>query len=156
MFGDVEFVALDGFAESLRGLIDDVAETRDARDSVQGQAEAIHAIEHGHVEGSGGGAFFDVAADVNVVVIAAAVSQAMNERGIAVEGEDDRLVGGEEGIEIFVGQAVGMLRDGLQSHEVDYIDYADAKIGYVFTEQGDGSENFQGGNISGAGHDDIG
>ena len=55
----------------------------------------------------------------------ALVDQAMDQAGIAVIGEDHRLVHGEQGVEIVLGQAVRMLRFRLQRHQVDHIDNAD-------------------------------
>ena len=43
----------------------------------------------------------------------------MDEPRIAVKGEDDRLVDGEEGVEVTIGEAVRMLARGLQRHEID-------------------------------------
>ena len=78
----------------------DVAQARNAVDDVAGQVETVQIVEHGHIERRGGGAFFLIAADVQIVVIGAAVGQAVDQPGIAVEGEDDGFVGGEDGIEI--------------------------------------------------------
>src|SRR5207248_11076142 len=59
------------------------------------------------VEGRGDRAFLLVAPDVQVAVISAPVGQAMDEPRISVEGEDDRTVAREQGVEIRVRQAVG-------------------------------------------------
>ena len=93
------------------------------------EVKAVQIVEHGHVEGGGDGALFLVAADVQVVVIGAAVGEAVNEPGVAVEGEDDGLVRGEKRIEIVVAQAVGMLGVGLELHEVHDVDDADFQVG---------------------------
>jgi hypothetical protein len=52
-------------------------------------------------------------------------------RRIAVEGEDHRLVGGEQFVEILVFQAVRMLGLRLQHHQIDHVDDADADVGDV-------------------------
>ena len=65
---------------------------RHAVDHVAGQVEAVEVVQHRHVERRGGGAFLLVAADVQVVVVGAAIGQAVDQPGVAVEGEDDRLV----------------------------------------------------------------
>jgi hypothetical protein len=44
-------------------------------DDVEDELVAVQVVEHDHVEGSGGGAFFFVAADVDVVVVGAAVGE---------------------------------------------------------------------------------
>ena len=73
------------------------------------QVKAIEVVQHRHVERRGGRALLLVAAHVQVVVVVAAIGEAMDQPGIAVEGEDDRLVGGEERVELRVAQAVRML-----------------------------------------------
>ena len=73
-----------------------------------------------------------------------------------MEGEDDRLVGGEEAIEIFVVEAVRMLVEGFERQEVDDVDDADAQVGRPVAQQGDGGEGFQRGHIAAAGHHDFG
>jgi hypothetical protein len=75
VFGDVELVALHELGEVLGSLISDALEARDATDDIEGQLKAIHAIEDDHVERCGGGALLDVAADMEIVVVAAAVGQ---------------------------------------------------------------------------------
>ena len=63
---------------------------------------------------------------------------------------------GEEGIEILVAEAVGMLGGGLELHQIDDVDDADFQIGEGFAEDRDGGEDFERGDVAGAGHDDIG
>ena len=108
MFRNVSFVALHRFGKTLRGFIGDALQTRHAANGIEREPEAIHAIEHDHIERRGRRSLFDIAADVNVAVIAPAIREAMNQRRVAVEREDDRLIGGEERIEIFIGEPVRM------------------------------------------------
>ncbi len=42
-----------------------------------------------------------------------------------MEVEDDRPVGGEQGVELGVGQAVGVFGRRLEAHQVDHVDDAD-------------------------------
>ena len=156
MLGDVEFVALNGGGKAFGGGIGKAFEARNAKDGIESKTEAIHAIENDHIKGSGGGALFDVAANVDIVVIVAAIGEAVDQSGIAVEGKDHRLFGGEEGVEIVVNQAVRVFGSGLESHEVDDIDDADAKIGLMLAKKRDGSQDLEGGDIAAAGHHDIG
>ena len=58
-------------------------------------------------------------------MVGAAVGQAMDQPGIAVEVEDDRLVGGEQAVEVAVGQAVRVLAVGRELEQVDDVDEAD-------------------------------
>jgi hypothetical protein len=46
-----------------------------------------------------------------------------------MEGEDDRLVLGEELVEIHVGQPVRVFGVRLQLHDVDDVDHPDFQIG---------------------------
>ena len=47
-------------------------------------------------------------ADMQLRVIGPATGQPMDQPRVAVVGEDDRLVGGEQGIELGLRQAVGV------------------------------------------------
>ena len=95
-------MALDLFGVPLACVVELRCQTLDARDGVERELEAVDIVEHAHVEGRGGGAFFLVAADVKVVMIVAAIGEPVDDPGVAVEGEDDGLVGGEERVELVV------------------------------------------------------
>jgi hypothetical protein len=77
-------------------------------DHVGRQVEAVQVIEHRHVERRSRGAFLFVAAQVQVLVVGAAVGQPVNQPGIAVVGEDNRFVGGEQGVEFPVREPAGV------------------------------------------------
>ena len=81
------------------------AEPGHAVDHVLHEVEPIEVVAHHHVERRRGGALFLVAAHVHVLVVGAAVRQAMNEPRVAVVGEDDRAVLGEEAVEVAVRRA---------------------------------------------------
>jgi hypothetical protein len=68
---------------------------------------------------------------MDVVVPISAVSQTMDQPRIAVEGEDDRLISGEQGIEIVIRQTVRVLARRLQFHQVYDIDDSNFQIGRV-------------------------
>ena len=85
------------------------SQARDPVDHVDHQVEAVQVVEHHHVERRGGRALFLVAAHVQVVVVGPPVGQAVDQPRVAVVGEDDRLVRGEERVELLVGQAVRVL-----------------------------------------------
>ena len=51
-----------------------------------------------------------------------------------MEGEDDRLVLGEELVEIDVAQAVRVLGLRLQLHQVDDVDHADFQVGQMLAQ----------------------
>src|SRR5687768_6287139 len=75
-------------------------------DHVLDQVESVEVVEYRHVEWRRGRAFLLVAADMQVAVVGAPVSQLVDQGRIAMEGENDRLVPGEERVERFVGKAV--------------------------------------------------
>src|SRR5258708_32571169 len=103
----------------------DALQSRDAVDHITSEMKSIQIVQDGHVERSGCGSFFLVSADVKIVVIGAAIREAVNEPRIAVIGKDDRLVGCEEGIEFTVGEAMRMFTGRLDGHQVDDVDEAD-------------------------------
>ena len=65
---------------------------RNAVDHVDGQAEAVDLVLDRQFQRRVDAAFFLVAAHVEVLVVGAAVGQAVDQPGVAVEVEDDRLV----------------------------------------------------------------
>ena len=86
-------------AELLPGVTSDCLQPRDAINSVDRQGEAINFIVNGQFHRGVDVPVFLVATHVQVPV-GAGVGQAVNEVGIAMEVEDDRLVGREERIEV--------------------------------------------------------
>ncbi len=102
----------------------DSSQPRYAIDHIACQMKAVEIVHHRHVERRCGGALFFIAAHVHIVVIGAAIGQAMNEPRIAVECEDDGFIGGEDGVEIAVGETVGMLGGRLERHQIDDVDHA--------------------------------
>jgi len=99
---DEGFVALMAVLQTIEFASDDGLKAFDAADGIEGELEAVHVVEHRHVERSGGGAFFFVAADVNEVMTLAPVGEPVNQPRVAVKGKYDGFVGGEDGIELFV------------------------------------------------------
>ena len=69
---------------------------RQAVDYVHHQVEAIQIVKHGHVEGGGDRAFLFVAADVQVLVVGAAVGQPVDQPWVSMERKNGRLILGEE------------------------------------------------------------
>ena len=68
-----------------------IREARHTVDDVDHEMEAVEVIEHDHVERRGGRPLFLVAADMQVVVIRAPIGEPMDQPGVAVVGEHDRL-----------------------------------------------------------------
>jgi hypothetical protein len=103
---DVLLMIDQGIPDRLLGVGRARAQLRQPIDHVSHEVESIQIVEHAHVEWRSRGPFFLVAAHVQIVVIGAPVGQAMDEPGVAVKREDDRLVLGEQSIEVLVAQAV--------------------------------------------------
>ena len=73
-----------------------------------------------------------------------------------MEGKNHRPVRREQFVEILVFHAMGMLRLGLQHHQVDHVDDPDADIGNIFAQQRHRGQCLQGRHIAGTGHHHIG
>ena len=73
---------------------------------------AVEVVEHHHVERRRGGASLLIPPDMQLGVIAAPIGQPMNEPRIAVEGEDNRPVLGEQRVELAVRQPVWVFVSG--------------------------------------------
>ena len=76
----------------------------------------------------------------------------MDQPRIAVEGEYNRLVGGEQGVEVTITQAIWMLFPRLQGHQVDDIDDTNLQRRQLLTQDFDRGQGFEGGHIARAGH----
>ena len=85
--------------------------------------ETIEFVFNGHVESSGNRTFLFVAAYVHALV-GTAVNEAMDKPWVAVEGENNGLVSGKEGIIVNITKAVWVLGVGLKAHEVNNVDNA--------------------------------
>ena len=143
-------------ADLLLGVGGALAELRHAVDDVADQMEAVEVVDHAHVERRGRRSLFLVAAHMNVVVAGPSIGQPMDEPRIAVEGEDDRLVDGEESVEVTVGEAMRMLAVRLQRHQVDDIDDADLQLGRVLAQEVDRGQRLERRHVAAAGHHHIG
>src|SRR6202167_2407270 len=117
--------------------------------------EAIEIVENRHIKRGGGRTLFFVTAHVKIVMIVAPIGEAMNQPGIAVIGEDDRLIDCEERVEVDVREAVRMLARRLNGHQIDDIYDANLYLREVLTQEVDGGQCFEGGNVPRACHHDI-
>jgi hypothetical protein len=95
MLADIELVAFHVSPVPCRRLLNLIAQPRNAPDSVERRLEAIDIVQHDHVERRRRGALVAVTADVDIVMVMPPVGQLVNHRGLAVEGENHRPVGGE-------------------------------------------------------------
>ena len=80
-----------------------------AIDCVHSDGEAINLVPDSQVERRVDVAFFFVAADMQILMVGAAVREPVDEPRITVKIEDDRFVGGKETVEVSIAQTVWML-----------------------------------------------
>ena len=100
--------------------------------------------------------FFLVAVDVEIVVVFAVVGEPVDQRRVAVKGEDHRPVLGEKDVEFLIGQAVVVvLRGRLQLHEVDHVDHANLERRHLAAKDIHGGQRLDRRDVAGAGHDDV-
>src|SRR5262245_35417089 len=101
---------------------------RDSINDVHRNGEAINLIANGQIERSVDVAFFLIAADVQVLVIGAPISEPVNQPRVTVKVEDDGFVLGEQSIEVAIGQAVRMLARRGKAEKIDNINEPDLEI----------------------------
>ena len=141
-------------AEFLPGVAPDPLQPGDAVDGVDGQAEAIGLVVDGQLHRRVDVAFLLVSAHVQRLVLAG-VGQAVNQPGISVEVEDDRLVGSEQRIEIRIRQPVRMFRARLQLEKVDHVDETDLQVREFLAQQRRCGERLLCRDIAGGSHDQV-
>src|ERR1700693_5632182 len=117
MLVDVQLMLDELVAQPLLLVTRNTVKAGDTVDHIARQMEPVQVVQYGHVEGSGCSSFLLVSAHVQIIVVCTSISQAVNEPRIAVKGKNDGFVGGEDGIEIPIGQAVRMFAGGLQRRE---------------------------------------
>ena len=98
-----------GVAEFLFGVATDTLQARYAVDGVDCQAEPVSLVVHSQFHWGVDVALLFIAPHVQRLVFSG-ISQAVNQPGISMEIENDRLVSGEQGIEVLIGQTVWMFR----------------------------------------------
>src|SRR5580692_3026837 len=113
---------------------------RNAVDNVNRKIKAIDLIQDGEFKRRIDIALFLISPYMDVVVILAAVAEFVDERGIGVEVENDRLIDREERIKVAVGESVWMLCGRQQAKEVDDINETYLQVGEVAFEDRDGRQ----------------
>src|SRR5689334_1021916 len=93
---------------------------------------------------------------MEVVVVAPAVREAMDQPWISVIREHDWTVEREESVELLVRKTVRMLTWILQSHEVDDVDDPHLQIGKMLAEQRRCPDHLQRGDVTATGEHDVG
>src|ERR1700733_11842456 len=94
----------------------------DVAGDVEAEMQAAHFVQRHHVEGGGGGAFLEVAADVKAFIGGAAMQQVVHNARVAMKGEEYRGAGGEVTNKIFVAEAVRVQGLRAEANEVDNVD----------------------------------
>ena len=72
------------------------SQPRDAVDHIHDEMESIEVVQHDHVKWGGSRSLFLVTPNVKIGMIGAPISKAMDQPWVAVIGEDDGLVRGEQ------------------------------------------------------------
>src|SRR6185369_7620541 len=119
------------------------------------EMEAVQIVPHCHVERCGSCAFLLKATNVQMIMSRTTISQPMDQPWVPVIGEDDRLVGAKHRIELAIRETMWLLGGRLKRHQVHYVDDANFEIWEMLTEQVNGGEGLQRGNIAGAGHHHV-
>src|SRR5262249_44638182 len=96
-------------AESFQSGAADSLQSRNVLNRIHGQSEAINPVLDRQLQRRIDVAFFPVTVDVEVGMVPATVSQAMDKPRISVEIENDGFVWGKEQIEISLRQPVRMI-----------------------------------------------
>ena len=73
-----------------------------------------------------------------------------------MKGENYRLVGRQQRVEIMIFQAMGMLRARLQHHQVHHVDDTDTDVGHIGVQERDSSQCLERRYIARASHDHVG
>jgi hypothetical protein len=97
--------------------------------------EAIHVIQHQEVEWGCGGAFFLVTSHVEIRVIGAPIRQTVDQGRIAMIGEYDRPIAGEQGVKFAVGETMRVLAFSLEPHQVNDIDQTHLQLRKVLAQK---------------------
>src|SRR6476661_6044103 len=145
-----------GVVHLLADVAGPAAEPRHPVDHVDDEMEPVEVVQHHHVERRRRRSFLLVAAHMEVVVVSAAVREAVDQPRVAVVGEDDGAVRGEERVELRVGEPVRMLALRLQAHQVDDVHDPDLELGQVLAEERGRGERLERRDVAAAREDDVG
>lgn len=133
-----------------------VVQAWDPVDGVHGQAEPVRLVPDGQLQRRVDVALLLVPPHVQVQVgPGPLVGQPVDQPGVAVEVEDDGLVGGEEGHPLGVRQAVRVVVVADELEQVDAVDAADLEVWEVLQEEVDGGEGLVRADVAARGHDDV-
>ena len=128
MLRNVLLVLQEFVADRLFGIRGAGSEPRDAVNDIGHEMEPVQIIQDRHIERRRRGAFFLVAAHVEIGMVGAAVGEPVNQPRIAMEGKDDRLVLGEQYIKLWLAQAVRVFMRRLELHDVHHVNDPDLQV----------------------------
>src|SRR5215207_11594288 len=122
---------------------------------VHSQVVAAHAVKDDHVERGRRRALLGEATHVEAVYIHVAVHDLVDCALVAVEGEDDLLVGGEELDEARLAHAVRVKLAREERHQVHDVYDADLELGRVLTQPVRRRDGLEGRDVTGTGQYDV-
>src|SRR5215218_3447704 len=117
-----------------RGAVLRPAPRIDALQGVYREVVAAHAVQDNHVEGGCRGALLGEAANVEAVDVDVPVHDLVYRAPVAVEGEDDLLVSGEELDKARLAHAVRVELAQKEGHQVYDVDDADLELWSVLAQ----------------------
>mmetsp|Transcript_5277 Transcript_5277/g.17823 ORF Transcript_5277/g.17823 Transcript_5277/m.17823 type:complete len:490 (+) Transcript_5277:1099-2568(+) len=120
---------------------------------LDGEVPAGHLVDHGHVEGRGGGALLDVAAHLPVLAARAAVEEAAHDLRVAMEGHHHGRFWRENGLEGGRVEAPRVAVGGGEAVELDDVDEAQGHVRGALLEEGRGGDGLEGGHVAAARED---
>ena len=95
VLADIKLVTFHGRPVALRCRPGLACQARDSSNRIQRKAIPVEPVEHDHVEGRGRRSFLLIPVHVDVLVVVPPIGEAVDHRGIAVIGEDDRAIEAE-------------------------------------------------------------
>jgi hypothetical protein len=89
-------------ANSLLGIRRKGVELRHSINRVTDKMEMVHIVADDDIKWRHGSSIFFVSADTEIAVVSPAVGQPVDQPGRAMIGKDNGLIGGENGVKVFV------------------------------------------------------
>ena len=123
--------------------------------SVDSQSEAVYLVLDRQLKRGIYVASLLITAHVHVLVIIPVVAEPMDQPGITVEIEDDRLIHGEQAVEFALARAVGMLTGRLQPVQVDHVHEAHFEIRQTLAQDCRGGERLLSSDVAAGGHHHV-
>ena len=118
-------------AEFFFGMRANPLQLRDAVNRVDCETEPVGLVVNCQFHWRVDVALLFVTAHMQVSVVRAAVGEAVNQPGIAVEVKDDRLVRRKQRIEVRIRQAMWMFCARLQLEQINHVDESDLQVGEI-------------------------